>query len=108
MRKVVKSDELRLYDYLIQIYCVMENKTLPFAERTLLAYYANYGINSETDEKYIKDFNRSKQIVSNLKYSLTKRGFLYKHENLNVHELPAFLKQKRDFLSIIIELDARD
>ena len=85
----------------------MENKNLPFAERMLLAYYAKYGITSEASEKYIEDFNRNKQIVSNLKYQLTQKEFLFKHENLNVHELPPFLKQKRDVLTIIVELDAR-
>lgn len=105
-KKLEDIGELKLYDYLVQIYCVMENKTLPFAERSLLTYYAVSGINPETEKKYMDDFNRNKQAVSNLKYGLVKRGFLSKREDMNVHELPLFLKQKRDSLTIIIELDA--
>ncbi len=106
--KIELDDELKLYDYLIQIDCILSNRSLPYAERTILCYYAKWGINKETEERYIKDFNRSRQIASNLKYQLTKRGFLYKHPDLNAHELPPFLKKKRDELTIILELKCQN
>lgn len=103
----LKVDELKLYDYLVQIYCVIENKVLPFAERTLLCYYIQGGINSGVEQQYMDDFNRSKQAISNLKYSLVKNGFLKKREGEKSHELLPQFKTKRDLLTIIVELDAR-
>lgn len=101
-------DRVKLYDTFIKIFCVLENKYLPVAERSLLAYYAAEGsVSSEIDKKYAAESNRSRQGVSNLKHSLVKKGFLVKTEDNNIHELPGFLKQKRDSLTIIIELDAR-
>ena len=89
-------DDFKLYDYLIQIYCVLENKTLPVSERWLLGYYIKYGVTRDTDKLYAKDFNRDKQIVSNLKCSLTKRGFLIKNEDLNDWKIIDWLKNKFD------------
>lgn len=101
-------DRVKLYDSFIKIFCVMENTYLPVAERTLLAYYAAEGsVSSEVEKRYMLESNRNRQAVSNLKYSLLKKGFLIKTEDNNLHELPGFLKQKRDNLTIIIELDAR-
>lgn len=104
-----KVDLIKMYDYFIHIFCVMEHTYLPDAQRALLSYYAAAGgITSEVEKQYANDFNRTKQAVSNLKYDLTKRGFLTKKEDSNAHELPGFLKQKRSNVTIIIELDARE
>ena len=102
------DDELRLYDYLIQIICVLRNKVLPFSERSLLTYYTKYGVSKETEDLFVTDFNRTKQIVANLKYSLTKKQFLIKHESLNSWELPDFLKKKRDTLTLILEFTIKN
>lgn len=108
VRRKEDVDALKLYDSFIHIVCVMENIYLPSAERSLLSYYAVDGsVNPETEKKFMNDTNRNKQSVSNLKYMLTKHGFLTKKEDSNSHELPNFLKQRRDALTIIIELNAR-
>lgn len=103
-----KVDRVKLYDTFIKIFCVLENTYLPVAERNLLAYYAAEGsVSPEIDKRYMLESNRNRQGVSNLKHSLVKKGFLTKTEDNNLHELPGFLKQNRDNLTIIIELDAR-
>ena len=100
------EDELKIYDYLIQIYCVIENKVLPYAERALLCYYIKYGINKDTEKKFAEDYNRSRQPLANLKYGLSKKGFIIKDADLNSWQLTSFLKKRRDDgLTLILDFD---
>lgn len=100
------SDELKIYDYLIQIYCVIENKVLPYAERALLTYYTKYGINKDTEKLFAEDYNRTKQIVANLKTGLSKKGLIIKDADMNSWQLSPFLKKKReDSLTLILEFN---
>ena len=102
------DDELKVYDYLIQVYCVMQHITLPFAERSLLTYYAKWGVSKETEKTYMENFKRDKQAIANLKYSLHKKKFLIKDENMNAWNLPAFLKKKLESLTLILELNVTE
>lgn len=107
-KKLTLDDTLKFYEYLIRIYCVIENKYLPVSETSLLAFYTQRGgVSREIDREYMEKFNRGSQIISNLKNSLTKRGFLYKHPDMLAWDLPKFLLSPKDHLTVIIELDAR-
>lgn len=106
VRKAIKiSDEFALYNYFIQILCVMENTYLSSSERSLLIFYILSGVNKETEEKYIKEFGRTKQAVSNAKYRLLQKGFLSKLEESGGHEVVRALKTKRNSLTIVIDLE---
>ena len=85
-------DKLKLYTYLIQIHCMLQGVYLPNGELTLLAYYATFGVSSATETKFREDCQRTKQVLANTKYKLSKFGLLTKHENSNAWELPNFLK----------------
>jgi len=98
------TDELALYDVYIRIYCAIEKKYLPDAERSLLTYYAKYGVTVDTDKLYADDFKRDKQMVSNLKYSLKLKGFLDKDEDAPSWKLPSFLKQRYKELTIVLPI----
>lgn len=102
------DNDLKIYDFLIQIYCVLENQVLPFSERSLLTYYVKWGINKETEKLYMDGYNRSKQITANLKNALAKKGFIIKNENMNSWELPLFLKKKRDSLTLILDFNVTE
>lgn len=105
----VQTDELKTYDTLIQIFCIFENVTLSFSERTLLAYYAKFGINKETERKFMNDFGRNRQIVANLKTSLAKKEFIVKNEILGVWELFMFLKnRKKEGVTLVLEFDVTE
>lgn len=105
--KKLDLDELKLYEYLIQLTCVVENKYLPVAETSLLAFYAKNGeVSRSVDKKYMNEFNRSSQIVSNLKTSLTNRGFLTKQPDASAWDLPKFLSVPKESITVIIELNA--
>ena len=107
-KKLELTEDLKLYEYLIKIYCVIENKYLPVSETSLLAFYTKHGgVSREVEREYMMEFNRSSQIVSNLKNSLTKRGFLSKQPDVQAWDLPKFLLSQKDHLTVIIELDAR-
>lgn len=99
-------DELELYDYIIQIYCVLNKTSLPVSERNLLTYYIRWGISKEAEEKFNSDFKRSRQIVGNLKTSLKNKGFITKNDRLNIWELPSFLNQRRNKMIIMLQFDA--
>lgn len=105
----VQTDELKTYDTLIQIYCIFENVTLSFSERTLLAYYAKYGISKSTENKFMQDLNRNRQIVANLKTSLARKNFIMKNETLGVWELFMFLRdRKKDGVTLVLEFNVTE
>lgn len=105
----VQTDELKTYDTLIQIYCIFENVTLSFSERTLLAYYAKHGISKSTENKFMQDLNRNRQIVANLKTSLARKNFIMKNETLGVWELFMFLRdRKKDGVTLVLEFNVTE
>lgn len=98
------SDELDLYNYLIQIYCIFENIQLSYAERTLLTYYMKGGISKETEEKYMTEFSRKRQVVSNIKTSLVNNNLLEK-VNRRTWKLPPQFATRWTNLSIVLQLN---
>lgn len=102
------DNKLDLYDYLIRIYCAVHKIYLPNSERILLTYYAAYGVNKDTEEMYMDEYHRSRQMVSNLKFSLKTFGVLHKEEDMSVWKLPPFLKQRiEDVLSLTLEISVK-
>lgn len=97
-------DEFSLYDEYLRVLCSIEHIYLSDSERSLLVYYIIHGVNFEAEKKYIKEYGRTKQAVSNLKYQLLQKGMLNKVEESGGHEVIQALKTKRDELTIIIEL----
>jgi ribosome-binding factor A len=109
IKNTVQADELKIYDTLIQIFCIFENVSLSFSERTLLCYYTKFGINKTTEKIFMEEFNRNRQIVANLKTHLANKKFIVKNPTLNIWELTPFLKlRKKDGVTLVLEFDVTE
>lgn len=98
------ENELDLYHYLIQIYCLFEGTAVSFSERSLLAYFMRWGISKQVEQKYMTDFMRKQQVVSNIKSSLVDKGLLEKLSR-RTWKLPDQFSKRWTNLTIVLELN---